>query len=53
MAGASLLVGILLVVAIGLPLVLYVAVRAERDQRETMDRNAAEREARRDTRDGE
>ncbi|MFP4218753.1 MAG: hypothetical protein ACLFR6_07955 [Salinarchaeum sp.] len=53
MVGASLLIGVLLVFAVGLSLVLYVAVRAEHDQRETMDRNEAEREARRDTRNGE
>ncbi|WP_169051803.1 hypothetical protein [Halorhabdus amylolytica] len=39
-----------LVVALALPLVLYGLVRAEHDQRETMDRDDAERAARRDTR---
>jgi multisubunit Na+/H+ antiporter MnhG subunit len=44
-----------LVVVIGLlaPLVLYYLVRAEHDQREQMDRQSAERAARRDTRDRE
>ncbi|MDS0259425.1 hypothetical protein NDI56_08475 [Haloarcula sp. S1CR25-12] len=36
-------------VALGAPLLLYALVRAERDQRERMDRRDAERVARRDT----
>jgi multisubunit Na+/H+ antiporter MnhG subunit len=44
-----------LVALVGLaaPLVLYYLVRAEHDQREEMDRQSAERAARRDTRDRE
>ncbi|GAB3684546.1 hypothetical protein GCM10028857_13680 [Salinarchaeum chitinilyticum] len=45
------LVVLLLAVALAAPLVLYYLVRAEHDQRETMDREAAERAARRDTPD--
>ncbi|MFB6201534.1 MAG: hypothetical protein ABEI98_05955 [Halorhabdus sp.] len=43
---------VVLVLAIGLalPIVLYALVRAEHDRRETMDRDEAERVARRDTR---
>lgn len=48
-AGLALLVILSLVV----PIALYLAVRAEHDQRETMDRRQAERAARRDTRDRE
>ncbi|MFD1600964.1 hypothetical protein [Halobellus rarus] len=47
--GAFLLV--VLLVAVGAPLLLYVLVRAEHDQRSTMDRRDAERAARRDTRE--
>ncbi|WP_262180784.1 hypothetical protein [Haloarcula laminariae] len=39
-------VGLLL--AVGVPLVLYALVRSEHDQRETMDREDAELAARRD-----
>lgn len=46
-AGAVLVVFLLLAGAA--PLVLYALVRAEHDQRETMDRDAAEQAARRDT----
>ena len=46
--GAFLLV--VLLFAVGAPLVLYSLVRAEHDQRSTMDRRDAERAARRDTR---
>lgn len=53
MPGASLMLGVLLVFAVVLPLALYSAVRAEHDRRKTMDREAAERTARRDTRDNE
>jgi hypothetical protein len=49
-SAAFLLVVGLAVVA---PLVLYYFVRAERENRETMDRRTAERRARRDTRDRE
>jgi hypothetical protein len=42
-------VGIFLVLALVAPLVLYLLVRSERDQREEMDRESAERAARRDT----
>jgi hypothetical protein len=47
--GALFLVFLLLVVAS--PLVLYVLVRAEHDEREEMSREEAERVARRDTDD--
>ena len=40
-------------IAVVAPLVLYYFVRAEHDQRETMDRREAEQTARRDTRDRE
>jgi len=39
---------LMLVVAVGAPLVLYALVRAEHDQRETMDRQEAERTVRQD-----
>jgi len=42
---------VLLLFAVVAPFVLYVLVRGEHDQRQTMDREEAEREARRDTRD--
>ncbi|SEG52346.1 hypothetical protein [Halobellus limi] len=48
MAEGALLVLVLLF-AVGAPLVLYALVRAEHDQRSTMDRRDAERAARRDT----
>ena len=47
--GALLLV--VLLFAVGAPLILYALVRAEHDQRSTMDRRDAERAARRDTRE--
>jgi len=47
------LVAVFLLFALLAPLVLYGLVRAEHDQRETMDRDEAERAARRDTRDEE
>jgi multisubunit Na+/H+ antiporter MnhG subunit len=50
MAEGAFLVIVLLFV-VGAPLVLYALVRAEQDQRSTMDRRDAERVARRDTRD--
>lgn len=40
-----------LLLALVAPLVLHVLVRAEHDEREPMDRETAERTARRDTRD--
>jgi|APHM01.1.fsa_nt_gi hypothetical protein len=40
-----------LLLAVGVPLVLYRLVRAEHDRQETMDRREAERVVRRDTRD--
>ncbi|MGQ4555438.1 hypothetical protein [Halobellus sp. GM3] len=46
-AGGFLLVVVLL--AVVAPLLLYALVRAEHDGRETMDRQSAERAARRDT----
>jgi len=48
-------VAVLLVVGGALvgPLVLYWLVRAEHDERETVDRDTAERVARRDTEDRE
>jgi len=46
------LVALFVLAALAFPLGLYVLVRAEHDQRETMDREAAERVARRD-RDGD
>jgi len=49
MAGAIVL--LVFGVAIALPLVLYWLVRAEHDRRERMDREDAERVARRDTRE--
>lgn len=47
---AAVLVAFLLF-AIGGPVVLYYLVRAEHDQRETMDRREAEQKARRDSPD--
>jgi hypothetical protein len=47
--GAFVLVFVLL--AVGGPLLLYALVRAEHDDREVMDRSAAERAARRDVDD--
>jgi multisubunit Na+/H+ antiporter MnhG subunit len=42
-----------LLLAVVAPIALYYLVRAEHDERETMERNEAERTARRDTRDRE
>ncbi|SDY21279.1 hypothetical protein [Halobellus clavatus] len=42
---------VVLLFAVVAPLVLYVLVRREHDQRQTMDRADAERAARRDTGD--
>jgi len=39
---------VVLVLSVGVPLVLYALVRAEHDERETMDRREAERTVRRD-----
>lgn len=50
MAGGAIVIGSLLL-TIGGAVVLYSLVRAEQEQRETMDRASAEREARRDIRD--
>jgi len=50
MVGAGLFV-LVLVLALVAPLVLYYLVRAEHGQREQMDRESAERAARRDTRE--
>jgi hypothetical protein len=52
MTGAGVVVLVFLV-GVGAPLVLYALVRAEHDQREAMDREAAERTARRDVDDGD
>jgi phosphotransferase system glucose/maltose/N-acetylglucosamine-specific IIC component len=52
MAAALVLAVVLLFAVVG-PFVLYFLVRAEHDQREQMDREAAEAAARRDTRDRE
>ena len=51
-AGAALVVVVLLLAVI-LPFALYVLVRAEHDERREMDRESAERVARRDTRERE
>ncbi|MDS0283607.1 hypothetical protein [Haloarcula onubensis] len=49
MAAASALFAVLvLLLAVGAPLALFALVRAERDERETMDRAEAERTVRRD-----
>jgi len=47
-AVSALFAVVVLVVAVGAPLVLYALVRAEHDERETMDRREAERTVRRD-----
>lgn len=47
----GLVVALVLLLAFAAPLVLYVLVRQEHDAREEMDRETAERTARRDTRD--
>jgi len=44
---------LVLLLALVAPLVLYYLVRAEHGEREEMDRESAERAARRDTRDRE
>jgi multisubunit Na+/H+ antiporter MnhG subunit len=46
-------VALVVLVGVAAPLVLYALVRAEHDDRERMDRQTAERAARRDTRDRE
>ncbi len=51
MAAAIFLV--FLILALVAPIVLYYLVRAEHDHRETMDRQAAERTARRDSAESE
>ena len=51
-AAEAALVVVVLLLALILPLSLYVLVRSEHDQREEMDRESAERAARRDTREG-
>ena len=51
MAAAGLLIVVFLVLGIGGGLVLYVLVRAEHDRRDAVDREEAERLARRDGRD--
>ena len=51
-ATGAALFAVVLLLALVLPLALYVLVRAEHDEREEMDRESAERAARRDTRDG-
>ncbi|WP_251329352.1 hypothetical protein [Haloplanus pelagicus] len=50
MAGEGAVV-IVLLLGLGAPLVLYALVRAEHEDREVMDRAAAERAARRDLSD--
>lgn len=52
MAGVGVAVLFLLLAVVG-PLLLYALVRSEHDQRESMDRQSAERTARRDTDDWE
>jgi hypothetical protein len=51
MAGEGALVLVFVLLAVGGPLLLYALVRAEHDDREVMDRSAAERAARRDVDD--
>ncbi|MFB6195910.1 MAG: hypothetical protein ABEI80_07040 [Haloplanus sp.] len=53
MAGEAGLVVLVMVLAVGAPLLLYALVRAEHVDREVMDRDAAERVARRDVDDDE
>lgn len=45
----GLVVPLLVLLALAAPVALYLLVRGEHDQRETMDREQAERAARRDT----
>jgi hypothetical protein len=47
----ALVVVVFLLLAVAAPLVLYALVRTEHDAREVMDRESAERVARRDTSD--
>jgi hypothetical protein len=49
--GGALVLVFALLLAVGAPLLLYALVRAEHDDREVMDRSAAERAARRDVDD--
>lgn len=51
MVGGGLAAVVLVFLGVGLSLLLYVLVRAEHDQRETMDRETAEQVARRDESD--
>jgi multisubunit Na+/H+ antiporter MnhG subunit len=51
MPGAEAGIAVVVLFALLAPLVLYVLVRAEHDDREEMDRERAERVARRDTDD--
>ena len=50
-AGEALFVLLLALFGLGAPLMLYVRVRGEHDEREAMSRGEAERTARRDRRD--
>lgn len=50
---AAVAVLVVFVLVVAGPLVLYYLVRSEHDARETMDRQEAERTARRDTRERE
>ena len=49
--GESFLLVLVLLVGLVAPLVLYMLIRAEHDEREAMDRETAEQVARRDSRD--
>lgn len=49
--GGGFVAVVFVVFGVGLPILLYVLVRAEHDNRETMDRETAERVARRDESD--
>ena len=51
MADGGALVLVVVLLAVGGPLLLYAFVRAEHDDREVMDRSTAERAARRDVDD--
>jgi len=51
--GGALVVGFVVLLVVGAPLVLYALVRAEHADREVMDRSDAERVARRDVDDGD
>ncbi|GAB3325925.1 MULTISPECIES: hypothetical protein [Haloplanus] len=48
MPGGTVVLAVVLLFGLAAPLVLYWLVRAEHDDREVMDREAAERAARRD-----